>query len=59
MSSDGLSLGYRILWRLRKAVMSVFGPAQLGGQNDPHVRLDRERSARIAEAKAKKASRSQ
>lgn len=58
MSSDGLSLGYRILWRLRKAVMSVFGPAQLGGEDDPHVRLDREKTARIAAAKAKKADSS-
>ncbi len=55
MSSDGLSLGYRIGWRLRKAVMTVFGPAQLGGEDDPLARLEREKSAKIAEARDKKA----
>lgn len=53
MSSDGLSLGYRIGWRLRKMAMTVFGPAQLGA-NDPTRKLYAEREAKIAEARAKK-----
>ncbi|MEP7160284.1 MAG: hypothetical protein ABI746_04210 [Dermatophilaceae bacterium] len=53
MSSEGLGLGYRIVYRLRRAVMSVFGPAQLG-DDDPLAALEEERATRIAEAKAKK-----
>lgn len=52
ISSDGLSLGYRIGWRLRKAVMSIWGPAQLGDE-DPLARLEAERARKVAEAKAK------
>ncbi|MCA0436469.1 MAG: hypothetical protein M9891_16265 [Austwickia sp.] len=53
MSSDGLSLGYRIGWRLRKIAMTFFGPAQLGSE-DPTRKLHAEREAKIAEARAKK-----
>ena len=53
MSSDGLSLGYRIGWRLRKIMMTFFGPAQLGAE-DPTQKLYAEREAKIAEARAKK-----
>ncbi len=53
MSSEGLSLGYRIVYRLRRVVMSVYGPAELG-DDDPLVRLAEERAAKIAEAKDKK-----
>lgn len=56
MSSDGLSLGYRIGWRLRKIAMTFFGPAQLGS-DDPTRKLYAEREAKIAEAKARKAQR--
>lgn len=54
MSSEGLSLGYRIVYRLRRIVMSIYGPAELGGDNDPLVRLKEERDVKIAEAKAKR-----
>lgn len=54
MASDGLSVGYRLWWNIRKSVMSVFGPAQLGGESDPIYRLDRERAAKVAEAQAKR-----
>ncbi|MGQ0844824.1 MAG: hypothetical protein ACT4QF_11875 [Sporichthyaceae bacterium] len=41
-------LGWRIRYRLRKAGFTVFGPAQLRPDNDPLVRLARERAARYA-----------
>lgn len=49
---EGLSLGYRFGWRLRYALTSVFGPAQLGTMDDPQARLRREREARVAAARA-------
>ena len=50
--NEGLSLGYRVLWRLRYAGLHVFGPAQLGDDRDPQRRLERERAARVEAAKA-------
>ena len=32
---EGLSLGYRFIWRLKYVGMHVFGPAQLGDDSDP------------------------
>jgi hypothetical protein len=49
---EGLSIGYRIGWRLRYLAMSVFGPAQLGTEDDPQVRLRRERARKVAVARA-------
>ncbi len=49
MASDGLSIGYRAWWNIRKLVMSVFGPAQLSGDRDPVERLRRERAAKVAQ----------
>ncbi|MEW1955489.1 hypothetical protein [Terrabacter sp. NPDC080008] len=51
-SRDGLSIGYRIGYRIRMFVLTIFGPAQLGESNDPKARLERERAARIARARA-------
>ena len=48
---EGLSIGYRIGWRLRYLGLSVFGPAQLGA-DDPQVRLRRERERKVAAARA-------
>jgi hypothetical protein len=53
---DGLSLGYRLGYRLRHMALTVFGPAQLGEGNDPLRRLEREREARIARAQAARAA---
>ena len=50
--TEGLSLGYRVMWRLRYAGMHVFGPAQLGDDRDPQRRLERERAAKVEAAKA-------
>ncbi len=52
-NSEGLSLAYRAGWRIRRALLGVFGPAQLG-DDDPKARLDRERAERVAAAKAKR-----
>ncbi|HYN67462.1 MAG TPA: hypothetical protein VES93_11290, partial [Ornithinibacter sp.] len=50
--NEGLSLGYRVMWRLRYAAMHVFGPAQLGDDSDPQRRLERERAAKVEAARA-------
>ena len=49
--AEGLSLGYRIRYRVRMVVLNLYGPAQLGDQNDPVMRLKREREARVAAAR--------
>ncbi len=48
---EGLSLRYRLMYRLRYTLLHVFGPAQLGGAADPHRRLERERAARVDAAR--------
>jgi len=50
--NEGLSVGYRFLWRLKYAGLHVFGPAQLGDERDPQRRLERERAARVEAARA-------
>ena len=49
--SEGLSLGYRIFYRIRYLGLHLFGPAQLGDAEDPHARLRRERERKVAEAR--------
>jgi hypothetical protein len=56
--NEGLSLGYRIGYRIRYIGLHVFGPAQLGETDDPHVLLRRERAAKVAAAKAARESES-
>lgn len=51
--SEGLSIGYRISYRLRAIALSIFGPAQLGENDDPLMRLRRERAAKVEAARAK------
>lgn len=55
-NDEGLSLGYRIGWNIRKLTMTFFGPAQLGDE-DPMDRLHEERRRKAAEARARKAAR--
>jgi hypothetical protein len=50
--NEGLTLGYRLMWRLRYVGMHVFGPAQLGDERDPQRRLQRERAAKVEAARA-------
>ena len=52
IENEGLTLGYRLMWRLRYVGMHVFGPAQLGDDRDPQRRLERERAAKVEAAKA-------
>ncbi len=54
MANDGLSIGYRLWWSIRRVVLSVFGPAQLGGANDPIRRLERERADKVEQARRSK-----
>lgn len=50
--NEGLTLGYRFMWRLKYVGMHVFGPAQLGDDSDPQRRLERQRAAKVEAAKA-------
>lgn len=53
-SRGGLSIGYRIGYRLKMIGLTLFGPAQLGESNDPKARLVAERQARLARARAER-----
>jgi hypothetical protein len=48
---EGLSLAYRIGWRMRSLGWHLYGPAELQGDEDPQERLRRERQARVAAAR--------
>ncbi|QGN59029.1 hypothetical protein [Nostocoides sp. HKS02] len=54
---EGLSLGYRLMYRLKRMIMQMYGPAQLGEGDDPLARLQRERDAKVAAARAERAGR--
>ena len=45
---EGLSLGYRLGYRVKWLGMHLYGPAQLGEVEDPHRRLERQRAAKVA-----------
>jgi hypothetical protein len=55
--STGLSIGYRIAYRLKMIGLTLFGPAQLGESNDPKARLVAERQARVARVARARAQR--
>ena len=46
--NKGLSLGYRLGWRLNYLLLHVAGPATLSEELDPRCRMRRERAARVA-----------
>ncbi|UJH69650.1 hypothetical protein [Ornithinimicrobium sp. INDO-MA30-4] len=48
---EGLSLGYRIMHRIKVAGLTVYGPAQLSDDKDPIARLHRKRAAKVAAAR--------
>jgi hypothetical protein len=54
---EGLSLGYRVLYGIKYLGYHLFGPAELGPLDDPHVRLKRERAAKVAEARERRRAR--
>lgn len=45
--TTGLGFGYRLLWRLEYAGLTVFGPAQVTTEGDPKSRLRLERAKRV------------
>ena len=55
--NEGLSLGYRLGYRLQMAMWEVFGPAQLGAADDPQMRLRRRRDAKIEAARVARLAR--
>ena len=54
---EGLSLGYRILYRVKYLGWHLYGPAQLGEYDDPHMLLKRERAAKVAAARKARVER--
>lgn len=48
--NTGLSLGYRIGWRLEYIGVSCFGPAQHMPETDPKRRLRRQRAEKVIQA---------
>ncbi|GAA6524229.1 hypothetical protein [Intrasporangium sp. DVR] len=55
--NEGLSIGYRIGYQLRRLGLTFFGPAQLGETNDPTARLAAERAAKVARARREREQR--
>ena len=49
---DGLSLPYKIRWRLTWLLLHIAGPASLPDHLDPRRRMERERAARVARFQA-------
>lgn len=52
---DGLTLGYRILWRLNWLLLHVAGPAEQSADRDPRRRMERERAERVSRYRAEQA----
>ena len=55
--NEGLSMGYRVGYRLQMAMWEVFGPAQLGAGDDPQMRLRRRRDAKVEAARVARLAR--
>jgi hypothetical protein len=55
--NEGLSVGYRIAYQLRRLGLTFFGPAQLGETSDPSARLAAERAAKVARARREREQR--
>jgi hypothetical protein len=47
-------MGYRVMYRIKHAGLSVFGPAQLSEEQDPRRRLERQRAAKIEAARQRR-----
>jgi len=54
---EGLSLAYRLGYRLRLAALTLLGPAELDEHNDPKARLRRERERKGVAAQARRDAR--
>ena len=55
--NEGLSLGYRIMYRIKYVGLHMYGPAQLGSEDDPQARLVRQRQAKVEAARAARLQR--
>jgi hypothetical protein len=55
--NEGLSLGYRLLYGIRYLGWHLFGPAHLTPEDDPQMKLKREREARVQAARASRVER--
>lgn len=58
-SNEGLSFGYRLMYGIRYLGWHLFGPAQLTPEDDPHMKLRRERAAKVESARAARLRREQ
>ena len=56
-NSDGLTLGYRVRWRLTWLLLHVAGPAEQADDTDPRRRMERELAARVARHRTEQAGR--
>lgn len=52
--TTGLGIGYRLLWRLEYAGLTIWGPAQMTGRSDPKSRLRLERARKVRDAHEKR-----
>lgn len=48
--TTGLSLGYRFLWRLKYAGLTIFGPAERSVHSSPRERVKWERAVTVLRA---------
>ena len=58
-SNEGLSLGYRVMYGIRYFGWHLFGPAQLTTEDDPLMKMNRERAAKVEAARAARLRREQ
>lgn len=48
--TTGLDIGYRLVWRLEYAGLTIFGPAQFASDADPKSKLRLDRARRVKAA---------
>lgn len=54
---EGLTLGYRIRYRVRWLLYTFYGPPRLDARQDPLTKLRKEREAKVAAARAAREAR--
>lgn len=52
--TTGLSLPYRLGWRIKYLVLTVMGPADLDGMKDPRYRMRSQRWNKVNQARAER-----
>lgn len=53
---EGLSLWYRFTWRVKYTLLTFYGPPRLDARQDPLTRMEVQRAAKVAEARAARRS---